>query len=232
MWIVEVGELDAFNRTDVGRIKQFLSQQADRFRAAYGRHVKEMPRRCVFFGTTNDDEFLTDRTGNRRFWPIKVGINTPTKNVWNDLDKNSDQIWAEAVMRFRAGEPLFLSGDVEKLANVQQEAHRKTSTREGIITDFLEQKVPEDWITWKLENRRMFWEGNINYTGNLVERRKVCALEIWCEALGCDPRAIRNSDAAEINGIIGGCEGWEKQATPGRFGYCKSQRGFVKKVQS
>ena len=231
VWIVEVGELDAFNRTDVGRIKQFLSQQADRFRAAYGRHVKEMPRRCVFFGTTNDDEFLTDRTGNRRFWPIKVGINTPTKNVWNDLDKNSDQIWAEAVMRFRAGEPLFLSGDVEKLAKVQQEAHRKTSTREGIITDFLEQKVPEDWITWKLENRRMFWEGNINYTGNLVERRKVCALEIWCEALGCDPRAIRNSDAAEINGIIGGCEGWTRQGTPDRYGYCKKQRGFVKKVQ-
>ena len=120
VWIVEVGELDAFNRTDVGRIKQFLSQQADRFRAAYGRHVKEMPRRCVFFGTTNDDEFLTDRTGNRRFWPIKVGINKPTKSVWNDLDKNLDQIWAEAVMRFRAGEPLYLKDDIEKLAKAQQ----------------------------------------------------------------------------------------------------------------
>lgn len=231
VWIVEVGELDAFNRTDVGRIKQFLSQQADRFRAAYGRHVKEMPRRCVFFGTTNDDEFLTDRTGNRRFWPITVGRNEPKKNVWNNLDNELDQIWAEAVMRYKTGEQLYLKGEIEKMAKSQQEMHRKTSTREGIIIDFLEQKVPEDWSTWKLDNRRMFWEGNINYTGELVERRKVCALEIWCEALMCDPRTIRNSDAAEINSIINGCQGWERQKEPDRFGYCKRQRGFIKKFQ-
>lgn len=68
VWLVEIGELDAFRRTDVARIKQFLSLRTDRFRAAYGRHVKDIPRCCVFFGTTNTNEFLRDRTGNRRFW--------------------------------------------------------------------------------------------------------------------------------------------------------------------
>lgn len=231
VWLVEVGELDAFNKTDVGRIKQFLSQQADRFRAAYGRHVKEMPRKCVFFGTTNDEEFLTDRTGNRRFWPIAVGRSRAKKNIWGDLDGEIDQLWAEAVMRFRIGEPLYLTGEEEKEARMQQEAHRKTSTKEGIIIDFLEQKVPEDWLNWPLEKRRMYWEGNINYTGELIERRKVCSLEIWCEALGCDPRSIRNSDSAEINAVIAGVPRWERMNEPDRFGYCKRQRGFIKKFQ-
>ncbi|WP_352400122.1 virulence-associated E family protein [Anaerotignum sp.] len=226
VWLVEVGELDAFNRSDVGRIKQFLSQQADRFRAAYGRHVKEMPRRCVFFGTTNDAEFLTDRTGNRRFWPIVVGERKAEKSVWADLDQDLDQLWAEAVMRFKIGEPLYLSGAAEKAAKEQQESHRKTSTREGIITDFLEQSVPEDWINWKLEQRRMFWEGNATFDGELVPRKKVCALEVWCEALGCDPRAIKYSDAMEINNIIGSIKGWKRTGYPDKFGYCKSQKGF------
>lgn len=226
VWIVEVGELDAFNRSDVGRIKQFLSQQADRFRAAYGRHVKEMPRRCVFFGTTNDTEFLTDRTGNRRFWPITVGINRATKDIWRELDGEKDQIWAEAVMRYRIGEPLYLSGEVEKEAKEQQESHRKTSTREGIITDFLEQKIPKDWDKWDLSRRRMFWEGTASNEGELVERKKVCALEIWCEALCGDPRYIKNTDSAEINQIVANCDGWERAGYPDKFGYCKSQKGF------
>ncbi|AMJ40358.1 VapE domain-containing protein [Anaerotignum propionicum] len=226
VWLVEVGELDAFNRSDVGRIKQFLSQQADRFRAAYGRHVKEMPRRCVFFGTTNDAEFLTDRTGNRRFWPLVVGARKAKKSVWADLDNDLDQLWAEAAMRFKIGEPLYLSGEVEKAAKEQQESHRKTSTREGIISDFLEQKVPADWLSWKLEQRRMFWEGNAAFDGELVPRKKVCALEVWCEALGCDQRMIKNSDTAEINSIISSVKGWSRLQNPQPFGYCKNQRGF------
>lgn len=69
VWLVEVSELDAFRKTDVARIKQFLSLRADRYRAAYGRHVSELPRQCVFFGSTNTTDFLQDTTGNRRFWP-------------------------------------------------------------------------------------------------------------------------------------------------------------------
>ena len=110
VWLVEISELDAFRRTDVSRIKQFLSQRADRFRAAYGRHVKEMPRRCVFFGTTNTGDYLQDKTGNRRFWPVDVGLRPSVKSVWNDLDNELDQMWAEAMVLWRIGEPLYLAG--------------------------------------------------------------------------------------------------------------------------
>lgn len=231
VWLVEVSELEAFNKAEVGRVKQFLSQKHDRFRAAYGRHVKELPRRCVFFGTTNESEFLSDRTGNRRFWPVDVGVHRAAKSIWNELNEETvSQIWAEAVMRYRLGEPLYLSGEVGQQAAEKQEGHRRTSVREGIIRDFLEQQVPEDWSTWKLDQRGMFWQGAVKHDGTLVPRERVCALEIWCEALGGDPRFIRNSDAAEINSIVAAVPGWKRMTRTAKFGYCKTQRGFERTV--
>lgn len=144
VWIVEIGELEAFNKSEVGRIKQFLSQRIDRFRAAYGRHVQECPRCCVFFGTSNNGEYLRDPTGGRRFWPVDLAITKPTKSVFKDLDIEIDQLWAEAVTRWKLGEPLYLSGELERAAKEEQESHREHSTREGMILDFLDQRVPAD----------------------------------------------------------------------------------------
>ena len=226
VWLVEIGELDAFRQSDVARIKQFLSLRADRFRAAYGRHVKELPRCCVFFGTTNTAMFLRDRTGNRRFWPVDVGVQSRKKLVWDTLDEEIDQIWAEAVMRWRFGEGLFLTGELEEEAKEEQEAHREVSSKEGIILDFIDQLVPEDWPKWSLDKRRLYLNGTVEGSVNLVKRDRVCALEIWCEAFGGQPRDFRYSDSTEINDILRAIPGWEK--TPGslRFGYCGKQRGF------
>lgn len=228
VWIVEVGELDAFRRSDVSRIKQFLSQKADRFRAAYGRHVKEIPRRCVFFGTTNNVDFLQDRTGNRRFWPVDVGVHAPTRNVWRDLDHEVDQLWAEAVVRWRSGESLYLSGELEELAQQRQEAHREASTKEGLIMDFLELPIPKEWPNWTLEQRQVFLSGNTKGDVELVPREKVCALEIWCELLGGKKGDMRRADTQEINGILDSLPGWTRTRSNMRFGYCGAQRGFVR----
>lgn len=228
VWIVEVGELDAFRRSDVSRIKQFLSQKADRFRAAYGRHVKEIPRRCVFFGTTNNVDFLQDRTGNRRFWPVDVGVHTPTRNVWRDLDHEVDQLWAEAVVRWRSGESLYLSGELEELAKQRQEAHREASTKEGLIMDFLELPVPKHWSNWTLEQRQVFLSGNFKGDVELVPRERICALEIWCELLGGKKGDMRRADTQEINGILDSLPGWTRTRSNMRFGYCGAQRGFIR----
>ena len=229
VWIVEISELDAFRRTDVARIKQFLSLRADRFRAAYGRHVMELPRCCVFFGTTNTVEFLQDRTGNRRFLPIDVGKYKPTKNIWRDLDGELDQLWAEAVSRWRAGEQLFLSGAAEETAKMQQESHRETSAREGVIIDFLDKKVPDDWQSWALDKRRVFWSGAVAGELALVPRDRVCALEVWCEVFNGPQKDLKNSDTIEINGILGSAPGWERSKNGIRCGYCGLQRGFFRK---
>jgi len=228
VWLVELGELEAFNRSEIGRIKQFLSQQEDIFRAAYGRHVGWYPRRCVFFGTSNNSEYLRDRTGGRRFWPVDVGLQPSRKSVFTDLDDEVDQLWAEAYVRWQLGEPLYLAGELELAAKAEQEAHRERSAHEGLIRDFVEREVPEDWVKWPLERRRMFWNGGIVNEVETAERTRVCALEVWCEALGGDMRAIRYSDTAEINSVIASMDGWKRQKNGARHGYCGLQRGFEK----
>lgn len=230
VWIVEVAELDAFRRTDVSRIKQFISQRADRFRAAYGRHVKEMPRCCVFFGTTNSDEYLQDRTGNRRFWPVEVGRQPARLSVWGDLPANIDQLWAEAVVRWRLGEPLYLDGALADSAAERQEAHRESGSREGLVLDWLHKPVPVDWAKWDLNRRRAFWGGGLSTDGmELVPRDRVCALEVWCELLEKAPGDMRYTDAREINDTIMAVGGWEKSGGSLRFGYCGKQKGWIRK---
>ena len=228
VWLVEISELDAFRRTDVARIKQFLSLRADRFRAAYGRHVKEMPRCCVFFGTTNSDDYLQDRTGNRRFWPVDVGKQPAKKSVWRDLDGEIDQLWAEAVARWKAGEPLYLSGEIEAAAKAAQEDHREINAREGLILEFLDRPVPEGWSKWPLDRRRVFWNGTVSGGIRLVPRDRVCALEIWCELFEGQKKDMRYSDTQEINSIIALAPGWKRQKSALKFGYCGAQRGFAR----
>lgn len=230
VWLVEVAELDAFRRTDIARIKQFLSLKVDRYRAAYGRHVKEIPRCCVFFGTCNETEFLQDPTGNRRFWPIDTGELRRAKSVFTDLtDEVVSQIWAEAYMRWQLGEALFLSGALEDEAKAKQEEHRETSAREGVVAEFLGRLVPEDWSAWELDKRRMFWAGSVQGDYKLVPRDRVCALEVWCEAFGGSMKEMRNTDTREINAIIGRQTDWKDvKARPAHFGIYGTQRGFFR----
>ena len=232
VWLVEVSELDAFRRTDVSRIKQFLSLRADRFRAAYGRNVKELPRTCIFFGTTNTAEYLQDTTGNRRFWPIDTGEQRHTKSVWRDLDPEIDQLWAEAYVRWQAGEPLYLTGAIEEAAKAKQEEHREASSREGIVREFMERPVPDDWSKWPLDKRRMFWGGVTmgSDSPHLVPRDRICALEVWCEAFNGQIKELKNADTREINAIMAATPGWQKTGGTLRFGPYGTQRGFTKTV--
>lgn len=225
MWIVEIGELEAFKKSEVNRIKQFLSQRVDRYRAAYGRNVQDCPRRCVFFGTSNTHEYLEDRTGGRRFWPVDL-TEKPTKSVFKDLDEEVNQVWAEAMVRWQAGEPLYLSGALEEVAKAMQEDHRERSSWEGLILDFLEKPVPRDWNSWELDRRRMYWGGGLLDNLELVERDKVCALEIWCEALNGEHQKLRRADAMEINSILAAAPGWIRIDKAARFGSYGVQKGF------
>ena len=227
-WINEIGELSAFTKQETQIIKQFLSKRDDIYRAPYGRRPERYPRRCVFFGTSNDGEFLKDATGNRRFWPVDVGLKPAEKSVWEELPKEVDQIWAEARMYWALGEPLYLPKDVEDLAVEQQEAHRETSGKEGMIREFLERRVPSNWEQLPVQSRRMFFSG-MQQLGDgmvLVPREKVCAVEIWVECLGGDPRFLKRVDSIEINNILSGMPGWERLKTPRRFGPYGQQKGF------
>lgn len=102
-WIWELGELTSLRTGDVNAVKAFISQETWRGRKAYARHDIDLDRQTVFAGTTNDDEYLVDSTGNRRFWPVACGrINVDA------IYRDRDQIWAEAFARYQSGEPWFV----------------------------------------------------------------------------------------------------------------------------
>lgn len=227
VWLVEIAELDAFRKTDVSRIKQFLSLRVDRYRAAYGRNVKELPRCCVFFGTCNQVDFLQDTTGNRRFWPVDVGEIPHSRTVWEHLTPDEvDQVWAEARLRWQLGEPLYLSGAVEEAARQKQEQHRETDPREGLIQEFVARQVPHDWSTWPIDRRRDYWALQAEGEYRLVDREKICALEIWCELFGGSRGNLRRQDTKEINAVLTRIPGWKPRVV--NSGPYPSQRGFVR----
>ena len=227
-WINEIGELTAFTKQETQVIKQFLSKTDDIYRAAYGKRTEKYPRRCVFFGTSNDTEFLKDATGNRRFWPVDVGVHKAVKSVWEDLPGEVDQIWAEAYVYWQMGEKLFLPKEIECLAEAAQKEHRESSGKEGLILEYLEKPVPENWNSMKLMDRRTYLNGNMKAAEDmkLVPRMSVCAMEIWVECFGSDPRYMQRRDSAEINNILMGISGWEKERSSGRHGIYGTQRGF------
>lgn len=225
-WINEVGELTAMSKQEVTSVKQFLSKQYDIYRAAYGRRTEKYPRRCVFFGTSNETEFLKDSTGNRRFWPVDVGLYPPKKSVWKDLPEEVDQIWAEAYVRWQFGEPLYLDEETEKLAAAQQEDHREASSKEGLIRDFVEKDIPANWDSLSIQSRRMYLNGGLKTEEQLVRREKVCAVEIWVELFGGDPKFMKRSDSIEILNILALMPGWKKVKTSKRFGPYGTQKGY------
>ena len=107
-WIIELPELAAMRRSDVETIKSFMSRTSEKYRPPYGRCEVIQPRRCVFGGTTNRSDYLADDTGNRRFWPVPVG-----RIELDQLQRDRDQIWAEAVMLYLQGERWWLDAEGE-----------------------------------------------------------------------------------------------------------------------
>ena len=208
-WINEIAEMQAMNNSEIDAVKAFLSKLADYYRAAYGHFAAEHPRQCVFFGTTNTHDCLRDTTGGRRFWPVDIDQQPRKKDVFRDLDAERDQLWAEAIVRWRLGEPLHLPKDLEMEAGVIQEDHRERHPWEGKIGEFIAQPIPADWLKWDENRRRMYWSGGINFDGKPVQRTRVCAAEIWCECLGKMQGDFQQRFAREINQLLEKMPGWK-----------------------
>ena len=115
--MIEIAELDTMSRAEVGTIKAFISRTQDRFRPPYGKRLVDLPRQCVFAGSVNPEGgYLKDATGGRRFWPVRCGDDRP-----RGAARDRDQLWAEAVARYRAGEPWWLeTRDLTELAEEEQ----------------------------------------------------------------------------------------------------------------
>lgn len=236
-WILEMGELSSLRKSELNLVKNFLSRTDDIFRASYGRRAQKYPRRCAFFGTANDTNFLRDETGNRRFWPIDCFIYKPKKSIFNDLKDELEQIWAEACeLAKNEFYSLVLSKEAEKIAKEEQDSHSEDNVYRGIIIDYLDKKIPKDaWDSMDLFGRRAYLNDYENMKkqydeSDLILRDKICVAEIWEEALKMDIRYLKKSDSIEINKILSSLYKWEKIKQSSRFGKYGVQKGFKRKI--
>lgn len=135
-WIIELAELDHARKSEVTALKAFLSARAPAFRSAYARRTAEHPRRCVFCATTNESGYLPDATGNRRFWPIEC-----TRADVDELRRDRDQLWAEALHRVRAGEAWHLTDPtVQGEAAEEQAARRQVDPWHETVSRFVRRR--------------------------------------------------------------------------------------------
>lgn len=107
---------------------------------------------------------------------------------------------------------------------------RAQMEREMQIMEFVQRKVPSDWSSWPLDRRKKFWQDYENGENNdieLVERDRICAMEIWQELFGKPSKDLKNINAREINAILAHMAGFEKTKSPVWCGPYKTQRAFI-----
>jgi predicted P-loop ATPase len=141
-WIIELSELAAIRRGELEQVKAFISRTQDVFRPPYGRRSVTVPRQAVFIGTTNETAYLRDRTGNRRYWPVTCGLID-----LGALQRDRDQLWAEAMHRYTKGEPWHLSDAISALAATEQEERVAHTELEADVAEYLDRMLESGTTT-------------------------------------------------------------------------------------
>ena len=229
-WIVEIPEVDRFStKFDSATVKQFITRRDDIFRESYGHRTASHPRRCVFIATTNNPEFLTDMTGNRRWWVVYC--RAKGRNLGADMEqlrRDRDQVWAEAKALWQLGEDLTLDGEQARAATAYQDSAQQDDNWRGIIAEWLERPLPADWAHIDLGDRRTWWEMSTpeGGTAGLVPRETVCVAEIWCECFRRDKSDLDPLKSRRIGNILRALGEWEMVGTrpSGAYGNQKTFR--------
>lgn len=182
-WICELAELMAVTKAkEVENVKSFITTQTDRYRMSYDKRTEDYPRQCVFIGTTNKEQFLTDKTGNRRWYPLKV------HSSGYDLFDRKEEIQRDIVQCWAEAKALYDEGKLEPYANreILSEIRAKQA-----------QAVEDDYRTGMIE-------------AYLKNRDKTCILELWQVALDNPYSKPTRRDSNDITLILQGLEGWER----------------------
>lgn len=233
-WILEIGELAGLRKAEVETLRSFLSRQNDIYRAAFGKRATPHPRQCIFVGTTNAESgYLRDITGNRRFWPVRTPGNG-TKHSWELDEYEVQQIWAEVLEMVKSGEKLYLTVEEDRLAKDEQRAAMESDEREGLVREYLDTMLPDNWDDMDLFERRNFLSGNelgeIGRKGT-IQRTQVSNMEIWCECFGKERANIGRADSNALAAILIKL-GWERMPNKIRIPMYGPQYIFVPKSRS
>jgi predicted P-loop ATPase len=205
VWIYELAELSATRRSDVESVKAFISGRRDKLRRPYDRMPTTIERQCVFLGSTNDEQFLTDPTGNRRFWPVTCRAHRDT--TWariTELASVRDQVWAEVLTAYRAGERWILP---ERAEAELDEAHLEYQQQHP-----WKERVAE-WLASPagvMLARKGFLVTHVldHLEVPMHQRARHHSVQV-CEVLrglGCDRRTVRDGDEVSKRWFLRGAE--------------------------
>jgi predicted P-loop ATPase len=150
VWIYGMDELDSARRVELTKLKNFITQTRDHYRPPYAARDQDFVRQNVFCGTTNEEQYLPDRTGNRRIWPARCLRQVDVAAIARDRD----QLWAEAVVRFRAGHPWHVdTPGLKLLCEAQQAERQETDPWTEIVSQWL--RAPTQVEMWGQEAHRV-----------------------------------------------------------------------------
>lgn len=243
-WIIELSELKGLSSKDSDTYKSFMSGTVDRSRMAYSKRVCKFERQFIVFGTTNNEEFLSDRTGNRRYLPIRVGINKPTKNVFRITQNEINQIWAEAHFYYKEGYKTYLNKEENKLAAEQQELYMYSDDDELEFEEYLTKPISKDWYNLPLNNRLSYLYPQDEFLGNdevikskeVETRNKICIKVVYDEFIQkVRPNQYINGLTREVKNDIknmlikAGWHKYDKNKGQLKFGLYGLKTAYIKK---
>lgn len=221
-WVMEMPELSSINRSQVEDAKAFTSGTETQVRLAYGRRTKVFKRQCVFMGSTNDDKFLIDSTGNRRWWPIEVLVDMIDNHA---LLRERDALWGAAVAIYKAMREEQPHGVLdlslqskearEEALELQETARVETEVDHyaNLIAGYLDEKV-------RSEN-----EDDFDINGPLRHRRFVHASELWMDVLEMSAKQSSTDTRAVNNALIK--NGWKKGPVVKHPRFKKNMRVYI-----
>lgn len=215
-WAVEIGELAGMKKADIEKVKAFLSTCDDKYRPSYGKVVESHPRQCIIIATVNGERgYLRDITGNRRFWIIKLH-QKKQKKTWDFTPEYRAQFWAEAKEIWKSGEKLYLEGDLLEAAEEAQQSAMEVDERLGMVEEYLNAMLPDDWADMDLFQRRNFLQGSEfgmpEHKGSVL-RTEVSNAEIWCECYGKSLQELKPTDSYSIAALMAQIPGWKRTAS-------------------
>ena len=229
-WVVEIGELAGMKKADIEKVKAFLSTADDKYRPSYGKTVESHPRQCVIIATVNGERgYLRDITGNRRFWVIKLHQQRQ-KQKWHFDQSFRDQFWAEAKAIYESGETLYLEGDLLDAAEEAQRGAMEVDERIGMVEEYLNTLLPENWDTMDLYARREYLSDTNSplVMKGSVKRNSVSNAEIWCECFNRSFQDLKPSDSYAIAALMTQVSDWERTKTTLRQPIYGKQRLYMR----
>ncbi|WP_333862050.1 virulence-associated E family protein, partial [Clostridium sp.] len=232
-WIVEMAEMAPTRKSEVDEMKAFITNKTKTVRLAYAHNPTDILRQYVLVASNNNSAFLKDPTGDRRYFPVDADMEKATKSIKTDLEKEVDQLWAEAIVIYKemGSEALQLSKEEEKLAKIAQDNHRIVDDEEGTIIEYLDTPLPKDWYERDLYKRQQYFNDNLEpkvAKGEGFLRDRICVKEILNELYGVSGK-VDLRDSTRINKILQGLKHWERQKSVIKIKGYGGQRGFYRK---